>query len=337
MEKVFELVILWMDLFPSKYMKYYEVYKKHKRTYLVDYNVAIAASGNELIGIIDLCFRSYPRITKMVKSFKFTVEEENTDWYMNKLKQSKFKVALCYAFGKLGGFDAMMKFCHATPLNTKYDTSIPLVFVNALLESISEIIKDFQNDEVRENLLTEIKKIITSQVENITDEDIEKLETSQLNNLLEKLKLFGSMSETSDKEMEEMMELKLCHKLLRCPIFERRRQGMINMINIIEALEEDETKQHRYAFYAKKKKQYEWLTIDAFLQWVKDQKIIEYVYGEYSHPEIIRKSADLLQKMCLNGLFSKKEIDIMWSVFDSSFHEDIILAVLDVIEKIVKE
>ena len=76
MEKVFEMVILWMDLFPSKYMKYYEVYKKHKKTYLVDYNVAIAASGNEIIGILDLCFRSYPRILKMTKNFKFSEEEE---------------------------------------------------------------------------------------------------------------------------------------------------------------------------------------------------------------------------------------------------------------------
>lgn len=191
----------------------------------------------------------------------------------------------------------MIRFCTATPIDTKEDNTIPLVYVNALLDSIVDIIPDFQNQEKKEALLTDIKKVITSQVENITDEDVEKLETSQLNDLLEKLKLFGSMSENSDKEMEEMMELKLCHKLLRCPIFERRRQGMVNLINIIEALEEDETKNNKNRFYNKKKKQYEWLTIDTFLEWVKSQKIIEYVYGEYSHPEIIRKSGELLQKM----------------------------------------
>jgi len=191
----------------------------------------------------------------------------------------------------------LIRFCTATPIDTKEDNTIPLVYVNALLDSIVDIIPDFQNQEKKEALLTDIKKVITSQVENITDEDVEKLETSQLNDLLEKLKLFGSMSENSDKEMEEMMELKLCHKLLRCPIFERRRQGMVNLINIIEALEEDETKNNKNRFYNKKKKQYEWLTIDTFLEWVKSQKIIEYVYGEYSHPEIIRKSGELLQKM----------------------------------------
>jgi hypothetical protein len=191
----------------------------------------------------------------------------------------------------------LIRFCTAIPIDTKEDNTIPLVYVNALLDSIVDIIPDFQNQERKEALLTDIKKVITSQVDNITDEDVEKLETSQLNDLLEKLKLFGSMSENSDKEMEEMMELKLCHKLLRCPIFERRRQGMVNLINIIEALEEDETKNNKNRFYNKKKKQYEWLTIDTFLGWVKSKKIIEYVYGEYSHPEIIRKSGELLQKM----------------------------------------
>lgn len=339
MEKVFELIIKWMDLFPSQYMKFYEVYKKHKKTFLVDVNVAIAASGAELIQILDSCFRPYQRITKMPKAVKLEGEESESEWYnpISKKKDQRFKVALWYSFGIQGGFDALIRFCTATPIDTKEDNTIPLVYVNALLDSIVDIIPDFQNQEKKEALLTDIKKVITSQVENITDEDVEKLETSQLNDLLEKLKLFGSMSENSDKEMEEMMELKLCHKLLRCPIFERRRQGMVNLINIIEALEEDETKNNKNRFYNKKKKQYEWLTIDTFLEWVKSQKIIEYVYGEYSHPEIIRKSGELLQKMWQNNLFSKKEIDIMWSVFDANFHEDIILAVLDVIEGIVKD
>ena len=171
-----------------------------------------------------------------------------------------------------------------------------MIYVNALLESISEILKDFKNDKKKEAIITEIKKIITSQVENITDEDIEKLETNQLNNLIDKLKFFGSLSDASNKEIEETMELTLSYKLLKCPIFERRRQGMKNLINIIESLEE-ETKDNKYGYFSRKKKKYEWLTTETFLQWIKDNKIIEYVYGEYSHPEIIRKSGELLDKM----------------------------------------
>jgi hypothetical protein len=206
-----------------------------------------------------------------------------------------------------------------------------------LLDSISDIIGDFKNDEKKESLLLDIKKIITSQVDNITDDDVEKLEITQLNNLLEKLKHFGSLSENNDKEMEEMMELKLGHKLLRCPIFERRRQGMVNLIKIIEDLEEDENKATRYVGFRKKKKQYEWLTLEHFLNWIKDQKLIDYVFGEYSHPEIIRKSGELLSKMCQMDLFSKKEIDLIWSVFDSNYHEDIIRATLEVIEMVVRD
>ena len=129
------------------------------------------------------------------------------------------------------------------------EKTVPLVYVNALLDSISEVIGEFKDQEIKEILLIEIKKIITSQVDNITDDDLETLEISQLNNLLEKLKHFGSLSENNDKEMEEMMELKLCHKLLKCPIFERRRQGMVNLIKIIEDLEEDENRSQKISYF----------------------------------------------------------------------------------------
>lgn len=92
---------------------------------------------------------------------------------------------------------------------------------------------------------------------------------------------------------------------------------------------------YRY-YFRRKKKQYEWLTSEYFLGWIKEQKIIDYVYGEYSHPEIIRKSGELLVKMCKYDLFTKKEVDIIWKVFESNYHEDIIRATLEVIEMLVK-
>lgn len=209
MHQVFKLIIKWLELFPSEYMKYYEVHRKVKKGFLVDRDIAISAAGIELIKIIDHCFNVHERITKATKSINLTEEEEQTSWYFTKKKDKKFKVALSHAFGSQGGFDAIIKFCTSVPLDTIDEKAVPLAYVNALLDSISEIISEFKDHEKKESLLVEIKKIITSQVDNITDDDVEKLEISQLNNLLEKLKHFGSLSENNDKEMEEMMELKL--------------------------------------------------------------------------------------------------------------------------------
>ena len=52
MEKVFLLIIKWLELFPSKYMKYFEIHKMNKKAFLVSTEVAIAAAGNELIDIL---------------------------------------------------------------------------------------------------------------------------------------------------------------------------------------------------------------------------------------------------------------------------------------------
>lgn len=336
MHEVYKLIIKWLEIFPVKYMKYYEVLKKVKKAFLVDKNIAIAASGYELIKILHYSLGFHDRINKSTKALNLTEEEENTDWYFHKKKDKRFRVALWYSFGSQGGFDQIVAFCNAKVEDTLEETTVPLIYANDLLEWIQAIIADFQNDEIKEGLLKEIKYIITSQFDNITDADIEKLEISQLNNLLDKLKYFGSLSDNDDKEMEEMMDLKLCHKLLKCPIFERRRQGMVNLVNIIKDLE-DINNPPKYSYSKKAKKKYEWLTLDIFLTWIKDEKLIEYVFGEYSHPEIIRKSGELLQKMWQHGLFAKKEIDLVWSVFTSNFHEDIISAGLDVIEMIASD
>ena len=309
---------------------------KHKKAFLVDTNVAIAAAGSELIGLLDNCFRNHPRIVKWNKSIKLEDEESESEWYNSKKKDWKFKVGLSYYFGKNGGFDSLIKFCQAVPEDTTLEKTMPLVYVNALLDSIYDIIGEFNSDQKKEDMLKSIKEIITSQIESLTDEDIEKVETSQLNNLLEKLKFFGGMSELSDKQTEETLELTLCYKLLRWTKFERKRQGMLNLISIIDSLEEDESKGSSYLYMKKKKKKYEWLTSQVFLEWIRDQKIIDYVYGEYSHPEIIRKSGDILWKMWKYQLLSIKEIDLIWKIFESNFHEDIMRATLSVVEEISK-
>lgn len=147
-------------------------------------------------------------------------------------------MALCYSFGSQGGFEEIINFCNARVEDTSEETTVPLGYVNALLDSISEILKHFRADDRREALIADIKQIITSQVDNITDEDVESLEISQLTNLLQKLKHFGALSDNDDKEMEEMMELTLYHKLVRCPIFKRKRQGMVSLVNIANELDE---------------------------------------------------------------------------------------------------
>lgn len=183
---------------------------KVKKAFLVDTNVAIAAAGFELIKILDLCFFfNNERVNKMKKHINLTDDESDTEWYVSKRKDKLFRQALCYSFGSQGGFHEIINFCNATVEDTQEEISVPLIFVNTLLDSISNILEHFRSDEKKESLVIDIKQIITSQVDNITDDDVEKLEISQLNNLLEKLKHFGSLLENNDKEMEEMMELKL--------------------------------------------------------------------------------------------------------------------------------
>jgi len=66
-----------------------------KKAFLVDKDVAIAASGFELIKILDHCFFfKHERIIKTTKAINLTEEEKETEWYFSKKKNERFRLAL---------------------------------------------------------------------------------------------------------------------------------------------------------------------------------------------------------------------------------------------------
>ena len=105
---------------------------------------------------------------------------------------------------------------------------------------------------------------------------------------------------------------------------------MENLVKIGNDLENG-NKPQNFSYLRKSKKYYEWLTLEISLEWIKDEKLIDYMFGEYSHPEITRKSGEFLQKMCKQGLFKN---NLIWSVLDQNFYEDIISVSLEVITMI---
>ena len=66
------------------------------------------------------------------------------------------------------------------------------------------------------------------------------------------------------------------------------------------------------------------------LDWFKKLNIINFIFNETTHNELIRSSKMVFSYLAFEGQITKKEIDIIWN-FQKNKHESVVEAVYDVI------
>ena len=78
-----------------------------------------------------------------------------------------------------------------------------------------------------------------------------------------------------------------------------------------------------------------WLTPDLYSSWLNQNQIINYIYLENPHPELIKRSKEILQLMAINEkFFTPLTIDFMWACCSTDKHEDVVRTTLHVIAEI---
>jgi hypothetical protein len=75
-----------------------------------------------------------------------------------------------------------------------------------------------------------------------------------------------------------------------------------------------------------------WLNYEKYAKWIIDQRIIDFIFTENPHVELIKRSNDLLRLLTIDEKFFTPEImDMLWSCCKEK-HEDIIRATLEIIQ-----
>lgn len=74
-----------------------------------------------------------------------------------------------------------------------------------------------------------------------------------------------------------------------------------------------------------------WLTFDKYAKWLIERKIVEYIFYENPHVELIKRSVEILKLLANNeATFPPSIIEMMW-VCCREKHEDIVRATFDVL------
>lgn len=75
----------------------------------------------------------------------------------------------------------------------------------------------------------------------------------------------------------------------------------------------------------------QWLTIERFADWLKEANIVEFIFLENPHDELIKRSGDVIRGMAQGGSLQEEHISMIWSCARGDKHENIVRATYELV------
>lgn len=213
-------------------------------------------------------------------------------------------------FGIHGGFDKMIEYVGSEPHPT-------IEQMNQVLYIILTI-REFLIPAVWKDIVKDLQEATVTSMLNITDEELrisQKQDIKHMMSYLESL-LEKTYDETSVGEILENFELGLAYKCLVSPYLEKRINGLSEIINKISQAKMKDYNEQKYSssfIYKSSGECSKWLTSSYLLEWVDKKDIIGVLFGSSSHPELIKRSHELIRFLYTNNRFSRDNIDLIWA------------------------
>ena len=210
-------------------------------------------------------------------------------------------------FGVMGGFKQLLLFLKADPKPA-------LGLINKALVAFDEVSEHVQrqiwNEMTQEAVEAAIQSVLESSEEEIRT--FTKAEVQNLVKVLESLTERYLKDENSQHgEKVELFRLDLALKCIKSPYLERRIHGLMDIIEIIDTskLKEDELTRYHYIYYPHQS----WLSSARLIEWLQAHNLLDIIFGEKSHPELVKRSGALLKLLYRKDMFTRTDLDAVWA------------------------
>lgn len=180
-----------------------------------------------------------------------------------------------------------------------------------IITRIVNFISNFQNFMERnywKTIAKNLTKVLTSKVQNLTDEEIRVLHRQDLKKffisfegLLQRLYHLGKAS-----EILENTELELSIRFLTSKYLEKRIFGIGDIIGKVTQAKIKEKMCYQSGLDSK------WMNVENLLAWIDTHDLIGIIFGPSSHPEIVKRSAELVKFLYVHSRFTSSHIDKLW-------------------------
>jgi len=183
----------------------------------------------------------------------------------------------------------------------------------------------------------EVTQTLSYRLDNLTDQEIKEVDRSTTRRVLNVLESFIRIYQpgTNVYEVSETYELRIAQKLLMSPYFDKKIRGVADFKDIFIRVDN----RQRYSEHEIRQND---LPVCRFLEmqrvshWILETKILEYIFIENPHSELIKRSLELVYIRALDKENPLQEsiIEAMWKCATEK-HEDIIRASLGIFEQTV--
>ena len=197
-----------------------------------------------------------------------------------------------------------------------------------VLQSLQSVF-DISDKNFSQKFAEDVCFALNYRLDYLSDSEIKELDKDILRGIIEVQKeyMVVIMPSEADKTAE-LRELQIAQKYLRCPFFEKRVRGINELKEIYYKVNNSTMKGRNNDQYQYTK----WLNFEKYSQWITSEKIIDFIFMENPHVELIKRSTEIMRLLAMDErYFSSEIIEMLW-ICASEKHEDIVRATLDLVQ-----
>lgn len=237
-------------------------------------------------------------------------------------------------FQQLDGF-GLLRTALKSVVPSEAKRALPLELIPILTAPFKNC-SNILNLDYAQEMSEELQSVIIGRLENMTDEEMKDIDKNTINRILLELRDFLciGLKDNSVDERLESVKLSMALRFLKSSNMKKRLNG----INEIKAIIESTTD-----LFVKRSWKEEgspirsrWLKPEYLCKWIEDNKLVEYILGDSSHVEVIKRSATVLQFLSHNQQLTKHHLDLLWGSLEDK-HEATVLGVYDTINEIADD
>lgn len=219
------------------------------------------------------------------------------------------------AFGDFGGFDAL--FGRLEDFGKSRPGLEVVHWVAHILQKLFLVLRP----EVKQSFGPRFRESICKMLDSCTEEQLQREEKKSISGILSQLEAGLKFSVgPSYRQGFEMFKLNLGRRLLRLGLLDKRLLGLGLVKEVLDGAR------------ALARRQYsdppvdQWISTVDLAQWIVQDKMLEYLYSEGVHAELLSRCADVAALLAETNLLTEEHIDIIWKASIGQ-HESIVTEV----------
>jgi len=254
-------------------------------------------------------------------------DDDDRDVYLNRdWNLSRHLLSCVKLFIKKGAEGLIIERIKATNQNKENPEKLPFPQFKIyckLLERVHDLLEEKRSAVFIQSSVSEMCGYFLR----LTSEEMKTVEKKHILDVIQWMKgmlirQYGKSSKIPYIVMEKY-QLNLAFQWLQLPFIQKRVAGLTEINEYCQ-----------YLINPNQSRDIKYIDSDYVIQWIKEKKLIEYIFGDTGHPELIKRCRPILRFLAFRDEITEAHLDLMWAASIGK-HESIMHEVWEIIGSMV--